>query len=293
MKRNTLNWTMTAVVALGLVGAAATAQGQETEEGAEKKFLVVQSADEVPAKLQSAVSRYLKGNKLPEGYKLKIEVDRYFDQGQTNSSNEYEPYVRSLVPVDEKGLEQGYMFVFDRVKRNLEQTIPYVDGKRHGMAQRFANRKLRSKIPWVEDKMEGLKKEFYPDGEVLTEVELADGEANGSIKTYTPEGDLMREGTMKDGKRNGPMIDYWPETGNRRRKVVYDMGEIADDVVMYHPNGNVQRVIPIHDNSRHGIGRVCDQDGKEVEKTYWVDGDQVSKFEYEQHLRTQAKNNGK
>ncbi len=281
------HWMPLLVMACVFVGAAFA---QEEED--QTDIRIFDSADEVPAKLQGVVSSYLKDNPLPDGYKLKLEVGRYFDQGHSSSTEQYEPFVKSVVPVDSNGKEQGLMHVFDKSHRKLTgmEIIPYKDGERHGIAKRFAGGKLRAEIPWKRGVVDGVKKEFYPDGKVLSKVEMADGKANGATKTYSPEDELMRKGQMKDGKRNGPMIDYWPETGDPRRKVVYDMGEIVEDVVMYHENGNVQRVIPIEDNVRQGVGKVCNEQGEEIEKTYWVDGRRVSKFEYEQFVRTREQN---
>lgn len=289
MKHYSLNYGcrywMTLLVAACVSASAVFAQEAGEREENQTDIRIVEGADELPARLQKAVSRYLKDNPLPEGYKLQVEVGRYFDQGNLNSSEEYEPYVKSVVPIDPDGAEQGVMHVFERIRQKLAEKIPYEDGERHGTAKRFSDGKVRAEIPWKNGVIEGVKKEFYPDGEVLSEVEMDDSKANGTTKTYSPEGELMREGQMKEGDRHGQMIDYWPETGEPRRKVVYDKGKIVDDVTMYHENGNVQRVIPIEDNVRQGVGKVCDEQGEETEKTYWVDGRRVSKFEYEQFVR--------
>ncbi len=278
-------------LAAACVCASATfAQDEEQPEEDKTDIRIVEAADDLPGKLQKPVTRYLKENQLPEGYKIKVEVGRYFDQGHTHSTEQYEPFVKSVVPVDPDEKEQGTMYVFEKIRRHLVEKIPFEDGERHGTAKRYADRKLRAEIPWKHGVIEGVKKEFYPDGELLSEVEMADDKANGYTKTYSPEGELMREGQMKDGKRDGSMTDYWPETGEPRRKVVYDMGEIAEDVVMYHENGNVEKVIPITDNTREGVGKICDEKGEEIEKTYWVDDRRVSKFEYKQFVRTREKN---
>lgn len=269
---------------------AGVAHSQDEAKGAEVQTKIISGPKDVPAELTRSIVRYLKQNPLKEGHRLKIQIGYYFDQGQTGSSNEYEPFVKSLVPIDEDGKEQGDMYIWGGPRLGLSDKIPYVDGERHGMASRYIGNKLRAKIPWKHGEMVGVKKEFYPEGAVRAEVELKDNEANGTTKTYSPEGELMREGTMKDGKRHGAMTDYWPETGNKRRVVVYDMGEIAEDVVMYHPNGKVARVVPIKDNARHGVGKVCDENGEVLEKTYWLDDEMVSKFQYEQYQRAQEKN---
>lgn len=284
------HWILFLAAACFCAGAI-FAQEQEQPQEEQADIRIVEAADELPGRLRGSVSRYLKNNPLPEGYKVKVNVGRYFDQGQTGSTEQYEPFVQSIVPVDPDGKEQGMMFVYEKNHRHLVEKVPYVDGERHGIAKRFGGRKLRAEIPWKHGVIEGVKKELYPDGKLLSKVEMADGKAHGSTKTFSPEGELMRKGQMKNGKRHGTMIDYWPETGEPRRKVVYDMGEIAEDVIMYHENGNVQRVIPIEDNARQGVGKISNEQGEEIEKTYWVDGQRVSKFEYEQFVRTREKNN--
>jgi len=62
----------------------------------------------------------------------------------------------------------------------LEYEIPYVNGKRHGVAKYYhTNGKFEHKIPWINGRLHGIKKIYYRDGTLRSEaLWIRDNERN-------------------------------------------------------------------------------------------------------------------
>lgn len=81
----------------------------------------------------------------------------------------------------------------------------------------------------VYDKDNGNKKEFWDNGNLMTEYSLKNGKLEGVVRSYYEDGSIARTGHYKNNIENGNFIDY-DEEGNR---VEYYMknGEIEGKAV--------------------------------------------------------------
>ncbi len=280
---------------LAVPGTVPLAQGQDREQP-ETETIITKTADKIPDSESNinppgTVRQFLK--KLPEGTKVKVKIGYHYSYGQgKDSTNEYEPHVASMVPLDEEGRPHGTKVVKSAPNSPMPaRRIPYVHGKKHGVEKVFVDRhKLQAEIPWKKGKVDGVKKMYYPNsGKIRSKTEYKNGQPHGTTKTLTREGKLMRKGKLVKGDRHGKMLDYWPETGTKRRVVLYDRGKVINTVTEYTKDGKLKREIPFKNNQRHGIEKVYNKDGKVKEKRYWYKGKRMTERTYEHKMKKEKK----
>lgn len=253
--------------------------GQTTAE----QVKIISSADEAPKFGQYVVKAIFK-KKLPEGAeKLRITVGRFFDQGQSNSSNDFEPYVKVLVPVDAKERAHGEEWFLEPRARGPYRTVEWKHGVKEGMERVYNDRPrfVREEVPWKNDQVHGTRKVFDQEGNVLSESTYKRGKIVGSTKSYDSRGRLLREQPYKDGVKHGKRIDYWPQTGKPKRIVPYVEGQAHGEVIEYHLNEKVKRRVPTAEGQLHGKEEVFSDEGELLEVRYWLDGSLVSRAEFE------------
>ena len=270
-----------ALLALALAGAAAV-QAQEDENEIETK--VVTKMEQVPARGRHHFERAKVLENLEEGYKVKLEIGRYFDQGQTGSTNKFEPYVVSYVPVNPDGEEDGIQRCFSQ-RGKVVREVTWKDGVKNGPEKIYHSawpkHYERARIPWKNGVIEGTKKTFFEGGKVKSETPYVDGKPHGVSKSYSKTGKVTRECTLKNGERHGKLIDYWPRTGEKRREITYDNGKVKGMVREYHRNGQLRRAVPFKDEAMHGVEKRYNEDGSERDPRYWINGNMVTKTEFE------------
>ena len=261
-----------------LVGVAVRASDQSEQD--EKPVLVITTLDEIPAHSRRALEEPLE--ELPQGYKLQVTIDRFYDFGHTNSTNRFEPYVASYVPLNPRGKKDGQECFLSKSNR-VYRTVPWANGVKNGTEKLFNEhpRYLTAEIPWKNDSIEGVRKTYYPDGSLRNETPHVGGQPHGIAKSYSQDGTVTRKCTMRKGKRHGKLVDIWPETRKTRRIIQYKMGEVTDVVKEFHPNGQLKRQVPFVDNVMHGEEKRYKADGKSARSRYWIGGDLVSKTEFE------------
>jgi len=260
-------------------GIAAQAVAQE-KKAQEKQVLVITSLEQIPERSHRSLKKPLE--ELLEGYKMQVTIDRFFDSGQTGSTNRFEPYVASYVPVNSKGNKDGVEHFLNSSNR-LERTATWKDGVKHGIEQVYNERPryVAAEVPWKNGVLEGVRKTFYPDGSLRSETPYVDGQPHGEAKSYSKDGKLTRKCTMKNGKRDGKLVDWWPETGKQRRVIQYDMGDVKGVVKEFYPDGELKREVPFVDNLMHGEEKRYEADGEPARSRYWIGGNLVSKTEFE------------
>ncbi len=261
-----------------LVGGAARASDQPDQD--EKPVLVVTTLEKIPARSRRALEQPLE--ELPEGYRLQVTIDRFYDFGQTNSSKRFEPYVAEYVPLNRQGKKDGQECFLSRSNR-IYRTVPWENGVKNGTEQVFNEhpRYLTDEIPWKNGVLEGVRKTYYEDGSLRSETPYAGGQPHGVAKGYSNDGKVTRTCTMKEGKRHGTLVDTWPQTGKTRRIIQYDMGEVTGVVKEFYANGQIKRRVPFVNNVMHGEEKVYEEDGEPAPSRYWIGGDLVSKTEFE------------
>ena len=93
----------------------------------------------------------------------------------------------------------------------------------------------------------GTAYDFYENGQLKSEWNFKDGEANGSFKEYYENGQLFEDGHWKDGLRHGNFKEYYK-------------------------NGQLNSVWNIKDGKAHGPYKEYDKNGQLIEEGNWKDG---------------------
>ena len=262
---------------LGACQVLSTVVAGEDPEGA-MQVIVASKAEDVPARCRRIVAKGLE--KCAAGYKLRVTLGKFYDFGHSSSTNQFEPYVHSMVPLNAKGRPDGEEQFFHINSSWVKRTVPYVDGKREGIEKHYEGRKVTVEVPWHKDRVHGVRKMYHPNGKVRSESVYVKGLTEGPTRSYTPEGKVTRESTMRKGKRDGVMTDYWPETGKPKRVIPYDKGKVDGVVREYYRNGQLKREMIFKDDVMHGIEKQYEADGTLVRTRYWKDDDRVSEEEF-------------
>jgi antitoxin component YwqK of YwqJK toxin-antitoxin module len=257
-------------------------QDEATAPDASGDRLVVSDVKEAAGKVST---RYLDTVKemlasTPEDYRVEIYLGFKFYPGQKRM----EKWIKSIVPLNPAGRRDGVLRRYYR--RWIRRTVPYQNGVRDGVERGYfteggARGELKEEIPWVDGEVHGMKKKYFPDGTVRTMVSYKNDKVHGPTYVYDEEGNLLRKTNYVNGERHGNRTDYWPN-GNPLRVIRYEHGEIEGTVKEFYEGGTLKKEIPIHNETRHGIMKVYDESGELEEETYWIDGDEVTKWAYEQ-----------
>ena len=104
--------------------------------------------------------------------------------------------------------------------------------------------------------------------------------AQGSTvkKTFYPNGKVESEVTFKDSVREGEAKFYY-EDGALKEERLYVNGRVAGLVKVYYPNGKLRELINIEDGKREGPTSLFDEDGKYIKDIMYENGIQVVKKE--------------
>lgn len=281
-------WTIALIAAVALPAAVAWAQeaGDEADDG--PKNVIVESVDDAPKFGSRIVEKRLK--KLDEDHKLQITIGRFFDQGHTTSSNEFEPYVAAAVPVNKEGERDGVQMFHRPRSGSAERSVVWADGVKQGPEKVYGRGgKVIEIKPWVDNKIHGEVKTFDLEGNVLSVAHYEKGVQVGVSKSFDSEGRLLREVPYKDGEKHGKRVDYWPQTGEPKRVVPYRKGLAHGEVVEYHLNGEVKRRVNTIEGQLHGREEVFSDEGKLITVRYWWDGGMVSQSEFEAKQKAEKK----
>ena len=121
------------------------------------------------------------------------------------------PYVNGKV--------SGDIRVYGWTGGTLDEVIPMVAGRKHGMAfAYFADGALSEATPFVADKRHGLAKRFYEGGSLRSETPWVNGKEDGKATYYYKNGGgvagttVYQQGrhmgtTCSDGRTGGPALD--------------------------------------------------------------------------------------
>ncbi|MBF0245108.1 MAG: toxin-antitoxin system YwqK family antitoxin [Planctomycetes bacterium] len=248
--------------------------------------IVVEKEEEVDSKLRSIVSEKLK--ECPPGCKLQI-VAAKLTQTYLNPPVVI-TIIQSIVPLDEQGRPHGQMdyYMQDRGGNPL-RVVSYSHGKKNGKEQHFDHMKegakyikyVQMEIPWKDDLIEGERISYYAKDLVSSKTSYVKGKASGESIRYDKVGKVESKCLMKDGYREGLFTEYWPESGEIKKTVQYKGGFIDGPVKEFYANGKLKREMSFAQDLLHGIEKEFEADGKLIRTRYWVDGDKISREEYE------------
>lgn len=266
-------------LALPLIGRAQEAGGDDA-----RRVTAMEDLPELTRPRARGRERIVEAlEQLPEGHTLSVRLGAFYDWGHSASSDEQEPYVRSIVAVDAEGRRQGTEYAYAHNARDPIQITPWRDGHKHGteVAYNINPRFKTAEIEWVDGRMHGVRRTFHPDGTIQSETPYHEGEQHGQAKSYAADGTVIRVSTMHEGVRHGEMIDYWASTGKPRRVLRYDRGTVQGTVREFHENGQLRREIPFVDDMMHGEETRYTADGEPERSQFWIRGDLVTRSEFE------------
>jgi antitoxin component YwqK of YwqJK toxin-antitoxin module len=258
----------------------------------ETKTVTVESLKDLPERLQHnrSLKKHFKKytNEEDESPKFEVTIGYYFDQGQTNSTNQFEPFCKAIVPLNEKGEAHGTKLTFGKPHRVSKKT-EYKNGKKHGVEQFVRRGRLLAEIPWVEGKIHGTKKKFYPAKEPIVRMtaEYKNDKQHGEVKNFTRDGKLISREHMKNGDRNGKRIIYYEETGNPKRIIEYKDSVPVGTVKEFFETGELKKTIAMENGRFHGPQVEYNKEGEVVDEEFYLNGTKVSKFEYNQAEKKQ------
>lgn len=260
---------------------------QDSDSEDKKKIVIVTKLDEVPKRCHRVFKGFIKG--LPDGWKIQMDLGEFYDFGHSSSTNKFEPYIRSLVPLDTKGRPHGEESTY-RIDGRLLRTTTYKNGTKEGIETLFRSQArgpffLYAEIPWVKGRIEGVRKTYHPNKQVSSKTYCKKGEAQGKAVSYSVDGKLVRECTMKNDKIHGLLTDYWPSTGKPRRVINYRKGEVQGVAKEYYADGKLKREVPFKKGSMHGEEKQYEGDGVLARTRYWLNGDLVSKDEFDEKFK--------
>lgn len=266
-----------------LFGAALPVHAQSAAGDGEVDEIIASSPADLPERTRRHAAHAFK--KLPDGYSMRVTLGYFFDHGHSASSNQREPYVASLQPLNPAGKADGVETLYEMRNPRPLRTITWKDGEKHGPEIIYIDGKPETEIPWVKGEIEGVRKTYYPDGSVRSETTYRDNEPHGASKSYAVDGALTRDAQMRNGKRHGTLTDYWSSTGKPRRVIEYREGRVQGVVREYYADGEIKREIPFQDDMMHGEEKEYEVDGSLRHSRFWIEGDRVGRAEFERRSK--------
>jgi len=271
---------------LSVLGALALPVCSGEEEGPREKTVIAAKPDECP-QYRRLIQKMLKDS--PKGYKVKLTIVSVLDM---NYGDRHIDRLKCAALIDPKGRPDGVEEHYRSLHYgHLERSIPYKKGVREGIEKVYADKDDRggryvfSEIPWKNGKKHGVVKTYHPNGNISSEMDYVNGEANGKMRSLSIDGKLLRAGTMKNDKRQGLVTEYWEKTGNPKREIPYDKGAVSGVVKEYYANDKLKRELTFRDDVMHGMEKQYEADGGLARTRYWFDGDIVSKDEFKKRSR--------
>lgn len=132
----------------------------------------------------------------------------------------------------------------------------YINGKQDGINEMYSGGQLTNKSEYKNNKKDGTQYS-YSSGKLLSETNYKEGMRDGVSKTYDLSGKLISEINYKNDKQNGLTTMF--AIGNKSMDFVFKNGE------------------------KHGIGHMYKPDGSVVFTSYYVNGEKVTKEEFEKY----------
>ena len=150
---------------------------------------------------------------------------RYYEGGQVKARIQYDQNSDSASAV-----------LFDQLGKKMAEGA-YVDEKRVGKWQFYADNRKVSEEMYADGVKQGTSRTFYPTGEVLEETEWHNGQQHGNHRVFFTNGQPYMQCRYSNGKRNGLCLSYFQ-------------------------NGRVEMEAHYADNLRHNAWNFYSEDGK-------------------------------
>jgi antitoxin component YwqK of YwqJK toxin-antitoxin module len=97
-----------------------------------------------------------------------------------------------------------------------------------GICEAFSNEGcLEAEIPYIKGKREGIARYYHKSGRIWKEIPLCDDRINGLFQVYLDDGSLFEETNYVDGKREGNALRYWKD-GSLAFKELYECDRLME-----------------------------------------------------------------
>lgn len=282
------------MLAVGADAQAADESNSERKPEMKERTVVLEPGEKLqPEHLHHRVRHYRRGEGMKDR-RLRVHVG----VGMKDGGGEVVTYTASIVSIDQKGRAHGKKLHYASPRWNeRSHLVPYVHGVKHGTAMEFigwsgggGSWKI-TEIPWVKGKITGVRKSFDKAGNVVSRTTYEEGKPVGESKTFNAKGQLLSKTVFVDGKKHGKKFEYWPESGEPRRIIPYRHGNAHGTMKAFHLNGKLKRRVECRDGLLHGEEVLLSDEGKVMTRRFWLDGEMVSRAEFELAQREPAPEN--
>jgi antitoxin component YwqK of YwqJK toxin-antitoxin module len=275
-----------------------SALAQDDGGPAAKRQIIIAKIEDLPADLKNAphvvprLQSLQRKKEFGDGTRYRLTIDKFFDSGHGHSTEKFEPFVSSLVPVDEQDRPHGTERFFQLRGHGADRVVNWKHGVRHGPELVYDRSPIkevgtyvRTETPWENGKIHGNKIVRGTNGKISSECTFVNGLQQGIAKSYGPDGSVVSEIPYKDGEKNGEAVYYHAGTDQVKRKVTYKDDLINGTTVEYYPNGKIKRRMQIKDSRMHGVIEMFDEDGNLAKKMYCLNGETVTEAEFKREYK--------
>lgn len=121
----------------------------------------------------------------------------------------------------------------------------------------------------------GIMTEHAPEGHLLSEVPLSEGQANGWARTWHSNGQLEMEEHFSQGKSHGTRRRYHAN-GKLRSLATIEHGVLQGTFEEYHDNGQLAARMTMVDGQAEGLAEAWHPDGRIKAKAQMAKGETVT-----------------
>jgi antitoxin component YwqK of YwqJK toxin-antitoxin module len=163
-----------------------------------------------------------------------------------------------------EGVMEGMMTAYDGQKQMTHQ-IPYVAGKKEGLAHFFINGSKVSEIPYKDDQMDGAATFFAPGGSIRAIIGYKNNMMDGDFTAYDPAHKVLKKCGYIQGKQDGPCKQFYP-SGKVFEESVYKEGLLQGEVKKYQENGTPLEIATYNDQGQMVSQEKFDMKGQSLGK---------------------------
>ncbi|MFH1202149.1 MAG: toxin-antitoxin system YwqK family antitoxin [Candidatus Omnitrophota bacterium] len=139
----------------------------------------------------------------------------------------------------------------------------------------------RNNIEEMDMISDSIAKEYYPNGQLLWELNYKDNKREGLNKIYYWNGNLMAERNYKDGRLEGLVKEYY-ENGKFKSERNYKNGKLEGISKEYYYSGDLLSELNYRYGKLEGIGKIYNYNGQLIQEANYKDNklESISKSYY-------------
>lgn len=157
--------------------------------------------------------------------------------------------------IDENGMRQGRWLV-----KGASKKMPG-----------FSGDAIAEEAYYTDNKKQGLRKQFYPDGKIKTEISFEDNIPKGESRTYFANGNISEIGTWKNGSWDG-VYRYFYEDGTLSYEWNFVNGKREGEQKYYWPNGKLNYIGRWENGAEKGVVKEFNDNGLLVAERNFNEG---------------------